>query len=247
MLKSVAACEHQSWHLHTWDPAEGHDAECKRIPFTCKSWRHPGPCRQWRGALDWWRCSQALEKRNDWVFCVLTFKFGPSELDRFKTYRLAYLCWDRLRKRLVRGYGPIHYVQTLERNRKGGCHVNVVIGNEEIALAVEKDWRKWRKQVFIPAAVACGFGKVAWVERLDRQTGRLAGYITKLANELTGSAAKNQTPDDAPLHFRRIRASRGLLPPAPESDLTGELCKVPIPAYTGRMGTCCGLPDASDT
>lgn len=245
MLRSVEACEAQSWHLHTWDPADGHDHNCNRVAFTCKSWRHEGPCRAARGALDWWRVSQGLEKREDWVYCVLTFRQGKTDAERFRTYKLAYVCWDKLRKRLVRSYGKVAYVQTVERHRKGGCHLNVVIGNAAIACEVERDWRKWRREVLIPSAVDCGFGPVAWVERCDKASGRLAGYITKLANELTGALSKDQVPDDAPPHFRRIRASRGLLPPAPESDLTGELVKVPVPTYTGHKTTCCGL--SSDT
>lgn len=247
MLKSVQACQCQTWHLHTWDPATGHDDGCKRIPFTCKSWRHAGPCREWRGALDWWRVGEGLKKREDWVYTVLTFKMGPTDLQRYRTYKLAYVCWDRLRKRLIRGYGPIAYVQTIERHKKGGCHINAVIGNPEIAYLVERDWRKWRRECLIPGAVACGFGPVAWVERCDKDSGRLAGYITKLANELTGALGKDQVPDDAPPHFRRIRASRGLLPPQPDTEITGELVKVPIPTYTEHKTTCCGLSGETDT
>jgi hypothetical protein len=42
----------------------------------------------------------------------------------------------------------------------------------------------------------------------------MAGYLVKLAKELTGAQAKkgDQAPLHAPRHFRRIRASRGLLP-----------------------------------
>lgn len=247
MLRSVQACEHKAWHLHTWDPAEGHDAACSRMCFTCKSWRHAGPCREWRGALDWWRVTQGLEKREDWVYLVLTFRQGSTVHERYRTYSLAYMCWDRLRKRLVRSYGKLDYVQTVERHKRGGCHLNVVVGNPGLALAVESNWRKWRREVLIPSAVACGFGPVAWVERCDKASGRLAGYITKLANELTGALGKDQVPDDAPPHFRRIRASRGLLPPAPDSDMTGELVKVPVPEYNWAKPTCCGIGSDAHT
>jgi len=166
---------------------------------------------------------------------------GSTEAERFETYYKAGLCWDKLRKRLTRSYGSFAYVQTLERHKKGGCHVNVDVGTPKLARAVETDWRAVRKEVIIPAATACGFGPVVWLERCDQASGRLAGYITKLAAELTGAEGKNQIPEDAPPHFRRLRASRGLLPPIPETDLTGQLVKVPIPCYTGQKSKVCGV------
>jgi hypothetical protein len=181
--------------------------------------------------LDWWRVKQALEKRDDWVYIVLTFAQGGTEEERFKTYYLAGKCWDLLRKKLTWRYEVIAYIQTWERHKKGGCHANLVIGNPQICYQVEQDWKAWRRNTLIPLAVSSGFGPVAWVERADRKGGRLAGYLTKLANELTDSGGKDQVPVDAPPHFRRIRASRGLLPKKPDPDLTGELVRIPIPEY----------------
>jgi len=167
---------------------------------------------------------------------------GATDAERYSTYFKAGKCWDKFRKRLVRLYGPIEYVQTLERHKKGGCHVNVVVGSADLAQVVENDWRLWRRSVLVPMATDCGFGPVCWVERCDEASGRLAGYITKLASELTGAEGKSQIPEDAPPHFRRLRASRGLLPPVPVSELTGQLVKVPIPVYTGQKSKVCGLP-----
>ncbi len=68
-------------------------------------------------------------------------------------------------------------------------------------------------------AVEVGFGYVINVETV-RDNVQMAGYITKLSRqlsalpkEMTGASVKDQTPMMAPKHFRRIRASRGLLPP----------------------------------
>lgn len=57
----------------------------------------------------------------------------------------------------------------------------------------------------------------------------MAGYLVKLARELTGSARKDQVPVDAPSHFRRLRASRGLLPAAftGSGEYTGEMRQKP--------------------
>jgi hypothetical protein len=163
---------------------------------------------------------------------VLTFAQGGTEQERFSTYLKAGKCWDLLRKKLTWRYDAIAYIQTWERHKKGGCHANLVMGNPQIFHQVKEDWKAWRRNTLIPLAVAAGFGPVAWVELCDGETGRLAGYLTKLAAELTDSAGKNQVPVDAPPHFRRIRASRGILPPKPDTDLTGELAKIPVPEYS---------------
>jgi len=231
--KSVSACEAATWHLHLWPIGEEHgaDTECQRIPFACRSWRHEGECRKWRGALDWWRVREAVKTRNDWVYVVLTFRQPDDELGRWKTYLQAGKSWDIMRKRIVRSYGKLQYIQTLERHSRGGCHCNVLLGNHAIAKEVELDWKKWRSGFLKSTAVSCGFGPVCWVERVDDNVSGIAGYLTKLANELTGSGPKNQVPVDAPPHFRRIRASRGLLPKKTDPELTGQLVKVPIPEY----------------
>jgi hypothetical protein len=94
-------------------------------------------------------------------------------------------------------------------------------------------WRAW----WLSQARECGFGKVGWVERLwsrdlddrDPRDG-LAAYMTKLAHglgvaggsaergdalarEISYAGPKDQTPAAAPRGFRRLRASRGVLPP----------------------------------
>lgn len=62
-------------------------------------------------------------------------------------------------------------------------------------------------------AVAVGFGFRTWVEPLRPGAElTLAGYLTKLSRELTGAGFKDQVPVNAPPHFRRLRASRKLLP-----------------------------------
>ncbi len=104
-------------------------------------------------------------------------------------------------------------------------------------------FRKLR-QVIRSWAMAAGYGKVIWLEPIYDRAG-LAGYLQKLSDlligdttrakkeelvkELVGSAKKGpirtQTPDqDAPPHFRRLRPSRGLLPPVKKN-----------PEYTGEM------------
>ena len=64
----------------------------------------------------------------------------------------------------------------------------------------------------------------------------MAGYLTKLARELTGAGVKSQVPVNAPRHFRRIRASAKLLPPRKKNpDITGILHKMPLPSADGEI------------
>lgn len=232
-MRYVDACQNGDWHLHLWPIGELHDdgTKCERIPYLCRSWRCAGECRTWRASLDWWRIKSGLEKRDDWVYLQLGFRQPEDEFGRWQTYFKAGKAWDKLRKRLTRLYGPLAYVQTWERHKRGGAHVNLVVGNRQVAEAVETDWRDWRRNVLKPHLAPSGFGPVCYVRRVDEQSGRFSWYLTKLANELTGQDVKSQVPTDAPPHFRRIRASRGLLPPKPEPECTGELVKFPIPEY----------------
>ena len=91
--------------------------------------------------------------------------------------------------------------------------MNIIIHNEEILRrCAGEGWRKWRQDLK-KLAVKAGFGEVLWVEPV-RDSEAMAGYMTKLSRELTGASRKDQVPVNAPRHFRRLRASRGLLPSA---------------------------------
>lgn len=184
------------------------------LPFRCRSWRHEGECQRFKGAQDFVRVSEGILSRGDrWVYLVLTFD-QRHETSEWDCYIAGLRRWQKLNQRLGRAYGRIEYVQTWEAHRSGFPHVNVVIRNDEIwKLCEGSGWRSWR-QSLIAEAVECGFGRVAHVEPLRPDTGLgMAGYLTKLSRELTGAGVKNQVPVNAPPHFRRIRASQGLLPP----------------------------------
>lgn len=82
------------------------------------------------------------------------------------------------------------------------------------ALCPARGWKAWLER----EAERAGFGRITWAELLaPRSLGSMAGYLVKLARELTGGAQKrgDQTPLSAPRGFRRLRASQGMLPPAP--------------------------------
>jgi hypothetical protein len=207
-LKSVAACESEAWTIASWKIKKPGRVHLR--PFKCNSWRHEGECREKAGARDFVRCKEAMESKDSWVYAVLTF--DPSEWKgEYQAYRGGGKLWNRLRTILCRKYGKLDYIQTWEATKKGWPHVNIVINNEQILKECEGDgWKKFRQDLK-RMAVRAGFGKVLWVEPV-RDPVEMAGYITKLSRELTGASRKDQVPVNAPRHFRRLRASRGLLP-----------------------------------
>jgi hypothetical protein len=232
-MRSIDACQNGEWTIATWKRDGGEDP--KISPFVCRSWRHEGECRAACGACDFTRIVTALEEHEHWTCCVLTYP-ARQWPDVKQLFRFGVVSWSRLRKRLTREFGPILYVQTWEVHRSGYPHVNVVISNELIQEAAGResnfDNPTWLKD----AAEECGFGWKCHASPMrDRE--RMAGYITKLGLELTGQAQKNQVPVNAPRHFRRIRASRGLLPKRIKDEtITGQLFKLPYDYVVGQHG-----------
>jgi hypothetical protein len=226
-MRYVECCERCLWHLRLWKP--GQEDKVSRVPYRCRSWRHPGECCLWKGAQDYARVKAAIEKRRDWVYLVLTY--AQSEWPDWKQQYLASCrIWAALHKRMKRKFGPCDYIQTWERHGAGGLHCNVLLGNREIAAIVREDFRPWRRYWLRPNAIECGFGKVTYVTAFRHGTANaMAGYLTKLARELIGAGSKGQIPFDAPRHFRRLRASRKLLPQIIKSDMTGSLELFPMP------------------
>lgn len=218
--KSVIACECGAWHLQVWDPLNPSETN-KHIPWSCRSWRHEGPCRRWKGSQDFARVAEGMKRLRHWTYVVLTFaqKDWP---DKWEQYRAGVVLWSRLRKRFVRKWGKINYIQTWERHKKGGCHVNVAIANSALYSATMEDFRKVKTKWLEPHATSVGFGVRTWIEPIEGTQG-MAGYLTKLSRELTGAEGKEQIPEDAPPHFRRIRASQKTLPPPNKSNLTGKM------------------------
>lgn len=226
MLSYVEACEHGLWHLVLYP--DGKAGKPKPVPFRCHSWRHEGECRQWKGAQDFARIKEALSGETSWLYLVLTFDQRQWS-SSWEQYKCGGLCWGVLLKRFKRRYGCTKYVQTWERFRKGGAHVNVCVYNQEALEQVAEDWRRWRNDWLTPNAVAAGFGQRTWVQLIEHGSTKLAGYLAKMAREMTGKGKSYQIPIDAPAHFRRLRASRDTLPPAATSDIEGRLVMSPLP------------------
>lgn len=228
MPRYCSACERGDWSLFVWKKGTNYDG-AMAVRYSCRSWRHPGDCARWKGAQDFRRIEHAVKSFENWVYIVLTYDQSLYR-DPTEQYVHGVQHWSILRKRLTRKFGPIRYIQTWERHKKGGSHVNVVISNRNLWDACSGDgWRKVRREVIRPAAVASGFGPVCWVEQIRTKKG-MAGYLAKLSRELTGGSVKDQIPWDAPPHFRRIRASQGTLPPPIHSEeYTGKMMWMPEP------------------
>lgn len=220
MLSYVSACENCRWVLETWSKSKPGDH--KFSPFRCRSWRHEGECRLWKGAQDFTRVKEAMESRKFWSHLTLTYDplVWP---DRMRLFTLSVHHWSALRKRLVREYKEIKYIQTWEQHVSGYLHVHIAISNREIWALCGPDKKKNFYDNFQGDAVECGFGKRGTIDAI-RSKVAMSGYLNKKAEELVDGSVKGQLPLDAPPHFRRLRASVRLLPPIiRDEDVTGEL------------------------
>lgn len=241
-MRYVAACEHGTWHLVIGRKG-ANPTTFRPVPFRCRSWRHPGECSHWKASQDFARIAAAIETRDDWVYATLTF--AQRDWDDWKDqYRKSGQLWSKLRHRLQWRFGKIAYIQTWERHKAQGIHVNLLLGSEELLCKTEEAecsivakrmtkqdrGRYVAKKVFNGVQKECGFGRIAFMAAMRDGTSKaMAGYFTKLAKELVGADAKGQIPFDAPAHFRRLRASRGLLPPVIKSGATGCIVFHPMP------------------
>lgn len=220
------ACRRNAWHLEIWRKDGTGDKII--IPYACRSWRHEGDCRQWCGAQDFERCRIGMEKHTFWLHVRMGFFQRRRRLD-YRIFRSGLICWDKMRKRITRKFGPFKYIQTWEAHKSGWPHIHLAVSNATLFhLCTGKPEVDF--QVLLGShAVDCGFGREGWLEPLKSKTA-FAGYLTKLANELTGGGKEYQVPVKAPMHFRRLRASVGLLPPRfKNEDMTGMLKRIPMP------------------
>ncbi len=218
---SIQACYHQSWSFRLWKRDDITDQ--KHIPYTCRSWRHPGPCQEFKGRQDFTRIKEGLEKYDGWVYMTLTYAHRRKNVAA--VYAKSARQCENLRRAIQRKYArpgeKMKYIALIEQHKDGYPHVNILIQLVDFVAAAKKNYktvqRALRKHV-----TGTGFGKF-WVEPM-RNTEAMAGYFSKLCGEVSKT---NQAPMAAPKNFRRLRASRGLLPPIAKSkEYTGELVQV---------------------
>lgn len=227
-LSYVGACMTQGWHLEL-RKRDGSDPSLLRVPFRCRSWRHAGDCREWCGACDFVRCQKAILENPFWTYMVFTYPKREWPLVS-QLFRFGVVSWARMRKRIQREFGSFKYIQTWEVHKSGYPHVNVVVSNQALHAAAEATPTIIKQEWLEPALVECGFGKISHLEPMKDGT-RMAGYLVKMAKELTGATVKNQIPVNAPKGFRRLRASKGLLEPRHRpGEYTGRIVPCPLTA-----------------
>ncbi len=257
-FRSIDACEQEAWTLATW--RKDGAGEPLLSPLLCGSWRcrRCGKWRgavDWsrvaKGVQSrpWWIylvvTFDPAECADRWTAFRRAGELWDHRLRRSIERQLAGFAGTLFGPR----EDPLEYVQTWERHRNGWPHANVMLSSQRLQALVEawgieqrphgktgrvcrfpKRWRKWIRE----RAMAAGFGSSIWVEVIDTADGgdAMANYLLKLAVELTGASSKkgDQSPVNAPRHFRRIRSSRGLLPsPAkPDGEWTGTLLRKPV-------------------
>lgn len=230
----MRACGEGRWHLRLKHKVTGVE---QRVCFKCRSWRHAGECARFVAARDFARISEAFDRETaeNCTYLVLTLdQTGEAEkgMTPFEAYRTVTRRWATLRQWMVRNYGAVTYVATVEQHRTGWPHLNVVVSCAGFAAAIRAS--KQRKDGTAPdwfkgAAVRAGFGYRATAQA-PRDIEKLAGYIVKLAHQesLTGEVVKlSQLPIASPHGTRRLRSSRAFLPSmtTKTGEYTGELLK----------------------
>lgn len=219
--KYIRACQGKWWTVETFK--KGNPLQKQFRCFECRSWRCGGECARKNSAQWYARIKTAFDRApSNWVFMTLTldqkdWKAAEGWTAEEVAFRESNKCWALLQDRLKYAFGKFKYVMTVEQHKKGWPHFHIAIQNDRIAAACALDgWREFRRDWLKPNSQACGFGRICHVE-LARDLGAISNYIVKCAGDpsaLPGELVKeSQLPVNAPKGFRRIRASKGFLPP----------------------------------
>jgi hypothetical protein len=178
-----------------------------------------------------------MAKKNKWIFMVLTI--NRSDFDSH-THAYKEICENLkvLRKRMERAFGEVAYIRVVEQHTKFPFpHLNFVFYCEELFSQYpdNESLYLWLKRWLTPNAKQCGFGVIHTAEYVSSQKA-VSEYMAKSAvNHINSEISKrSQVPLDAPSHFRRLGATRGLLPPrkGPKTEWKGELIKSPLDLLT---------------
>lgn len=222
--RSVVACHNKAWSLKLWKKSA--PAEQINVPFTCRTWRHEGPCQKFKGAQDFVRIREGLQKYDGWVYIVLTYEDRRGSVDNI--YRKIGRQLQHFRQWIQRNYAAagekVQYIALIEQHRDGFPHVNLLVHTRQFVNEAADNWKKLRRRVK-RHATATGFGKIFWLQPM-RDKEAMSAYFVKLCGEVS---KMNQAPLKAPSNFRRLRSSVGLLPPVnKDPEMTGELLKVGV-------------------
>lgn len=246
--------------LYTW--RKGDPSTVTRSRLLCGSWRHDGPCARRNASIAFARIKEALDPLPPAgnIFLVLTKdRNGVYSGKPLTSIDATYADLSKNTTRfvaLVRRYAaqrgwppPVLWIGVAEAHRTGWPHFNLILHAPALAAELEAErvaalarGETERNSTLLRGplldfAMRTGWGVQSTAERA-RSADALAGYIVKLAGEAdatTGEIAKlSQVPLNAPKNFRRLRSSKGALPPKRKN-----------PDYTGVLVQ--RLPDSSRT
>ena len=243
----VKACQEKRWTLALKQKSTG---ERRFVAYRCGSWRCEGDCAR-SNACQWYaRIKSAFDRcgRPELItFLVLTldpkdWKPEGNESAQDRMFRASNKCWRMLLQKIARKYGPSEFLTVTEQTKRGIPHFNIALVNPLVAAdlvgcgkgGAGSNFKNWLEGV-LPGV---GFGRICFAEPA-RTSDAIAGYIVKVAgtSALTGEVTKqSQLPVDAPKGFRRIRSSRGFLPPKIKNeDLTGQLIFHPVESVVSEV------------
>jgi hypothetical protein len=245
--RSIKACGTGAWSNAIFprisEPRKLSEVEGVTFCFRCKSWRCVH-CRPFIFRRDFARVCTALESRPRWLFVVTTFSPSSWQSGKTSCWRNAWRANQRLRQRLARAVrGKVEYVCTMEQHKSGWPHSNWAIRFDLLDQVEEEDLAEFASKVerlVKDTAPSVGLGHSVYCEVLQGKE-RASAYFSKLAGEKDTPGAQDaageisktsQVPMDAPIGTRRIRASRGLLPPLRRGDrgLGVAIIKAPLEA-----------------
>ncbi len=245
VYKAVDACHGGWWHL-LWGDRETPE-NWKPCPFFCGSWRHAGDCARHRSQLDYTRLMEALARYplESVTWGVLTLNPADVEGESLATiYRGLEARWSHLAKTIRRRFGKFEYHASVEAHGSGMPHINLVIVSPAIAAELRERPATGKHaedglapRWWIELTTQCGFGYRVTLEHVAAAEA-VASYVTKMdkgavmvPHVLGAEVVKtSQLPTMAPKRFRRIRSSKGFLPPIKKDpDISGKLVQTPLP------------------
>ena len=216
--KSITACENHQWSMVTHKKKNPDSVKVSR--FRCKSWRCTS-CSPFVRNRDFVRIRETLkENPGQYFFAVFTVKREGRKQDAYKEMSRNFRA---LIKRLVRAYGKIDWIQTLEQHKDGWPHMNMLFKFQDERSWSNEDTERFRARWLVKNSLECGLGKMVSCEIVgstEDDLGKISSYMAKTGLTIISAEVSklSQVPTSAPKGTRRIRSSVGFLKPIAKND-----------------------------
>lgn len=243
ILKSVRDCLSGTKQLRLTHRYTG---EIKSVPFRCNSWRCP-ECSK-RVSRQWYARVRDAVAAHPGKYAFLVITLPPATRNKYSSVESAYrdleALFNKLIKRMTREYGKVIYVSTVEQHVDGWPHMNVVFRIDEFSQYKDDDelkrrfGNKWLRKALLQSGFGFSFS-LSFAKNLDA----VAKYISKNGMDHTiGEIVKrSQAPLRAPRGFRRLRSSKGFLPPRQNRKISvwiGEIVNSPLNNTESQIEPC---------